>query len=107
MIKKEIKKGVNLFLIKDSKFKAFRVCVLMHRPLIKEEVSLNNMLVAVMQRQCKNYPDSMAVSKALENLYGAGLIARASKYGERQIVKLGIKTVSDSATGISGNEASL
>ena len=101
MIKKEIKEGISLYMIKDKKFKAFRACVLIHRPLEKSEVTKNTLLVSVMQRQSENYPSSKAISEELENMYGAGLIARASKYGERQILKIGVKTVSDSAA--SGN----
>lgn len=103
MLKKEIKKGINLYMIKDSKFKSFRACVLIHRPLTKEEVSLNTLLAATVRMQSKNYPDFSKISEEMENLYGAELIARASKYGERQIIKLGVQSVSDSALGKEGN----
>jgi len=97
MIRKKIKDGINLYMIQDKKFKAFRSCVLIHRPLNEEEVTKNTLLVSVLERGSKNYPDLKVINEELENMYGAGLIARASKYGERQIIKIGIKTVSDSA----------
>ena len=103
MQKKEIKKGINLYMIKDAKFKAFRACVLIHRPLSKEEVSLNTLLAATVRMQSRNYPDFGDISRELENLYGAELIARASKYGERQIIKIGVQSVCDSALGKEGN----
>lgn len=99
MKKLEIKQGINLYLINDKKFKAFRACVLFHRPLCKEEVTKNTLLTAVMRQQCENYPDAKAISEALENLYGADLIARATKYGEEHLIKLGIKTVADAVVG--------
>ena len=103
MKKKELKQGINLYMIKDDKFKAFRACVLIHRPLTKEEVSLNTLLAATVRMQSKNYPTFSRISEELENLYGADLISRASKYGERQIIKIGVQSVSDSALGKNGN----
>ena len=105
MNKTEIKKGINLYTVKDEKFKAFRACVLIHRPLSREESTYNTLTAAVMRMQSKNFSSAQKISEELENLYGGGLIARASKYGERQIIKIGIQTVSDSALGKKGNFA--
>lgn len=103
MIKTEIKRGINLYTVKDKKFKAFRACILIHRPLRREEVTLNTLTAAVIRMQSKNFPDSQKISEELENLYGGELIARASKYGERQIIKVGVQSVCDEALGKSGN----
>lgn len=103
MIKTEIKKGINLYTVKDKKFKAFRVCVLIHRPLTWEESTYNTLTAAVLRMQSKNFPDAQKISEELENLYGGDIIARASKYGERQIIKIGVQTVSDDSLGKSGN----
>ena len=103
MIKTEIKKGVNLYTVRDTKFKSLRAAVLIHRPYLREEVTLNTLISAVIRMQCKSFSDSQKISEELENLYGADMIARASKYGERQILKIGIETVSDQALGKEGN----
>jgi len=103
MNKTELKKGINLYLVKDKKFKAFRACVLIHRPLTREEVTLNTLTAAVVRMQSKNYPTAQKISEELENLYGAELIVRASKYGERQIIKIGLQSVCDEALGKKGN----
>ena len=103
MIKTEIKRGINLYTVQDKKFKSFRAAVLIHRPYLREEVTLNTLISAVVRMQSKNYPDAQKISEELENLYGADMIARASKYGERQILKIGIETVSDQALGKEGN----
>ena len=99
----ELKKGINLYTLKDDKFKSFRACVLLHRPLSREEVTLNTLLTATMRMQSKNFPSARAISEELENLYGGEMIARASKYGERHIIKLGVQSVSDNALGEKGN----
>ena len=103
MDKINLKEGVNLYTLCDKKFKSFRVCVLIHRPLTREEVTMNTLLVATMRMQSKKFPSAREISEELEKLYGGEMIARASKYGERQIIKLGIQTVSDSALGKEGN----
>lgn len=103
MLRKELKRGINLYMIKDPKFKVQRACVLIHRPLHREEVTLNTLLAATIRMQSKNYPTFSKISEELENLYGADLIARAGKYGERQIIKIGVQSVSDSALGKQGN----
>ena len=103
MIKTEIKKGINLYTVRDKKFKAFRVCVLIHRPLTKEEATYNTLTAAVLRMQSKNFPDAQKISEELENLYGGDIIARASKYGERQVIKIGVQTVSDEALDKKGN----
>lgn len=103
MIKTKIKKGVTLYTVRDEKFKTFRATVLIHRPLSRNESTYNTLTAAVMRMQSKNFPDAQRISEELENLYGGGLIARASKYGERQIIKIGIQSVSDASLGIKGN----
>lgn len=103
MIKTQIKKGINLYTVRDTKFKAFRVCLIFHRPLTREEVSLNTLLAAVMKMQSKNYPNAGKIAEELEELYGAELIVRASKYGERQLIKIGIRGICDEALGEKGN----
>ncbi len=103
MIKTEIKRGINLYTVRDEKFKSFRAAVLIHRPYLREEVTLNTLISAVIRMQSKNFSDAQKISEELENLYGADMIARASKYGERQILKIGIETVSDRALGKEGN----
>lgn len=103
MIKECLKKGINLYMIKDSKFKSFRACIMFHRNLSKEEVTLNTLLSAVLRMQCEKYNSFELISTELENLYGADMIARASKYGEKQIIKIGIQAPSDGAIGKKGN----
>lgn len=99
----ELKKGINLYTLKDDKFKSFRACVLLHRPLSRQESTLNTLLTATMRMQSKKFPSAREISEELENLYGGEMIARASKYGERHIIKLGIQSVSDNALGEKGN----
>ena len=103
MIKYEVKKGINLFMARDNKFQDFRVCVMIHRPLTKKEVTINSLLTAVIRMQSEHFEDSTVISRELENLYGAELIARTGKYGENLMMKIGIQSSSDDAIGEKGN----
>ena len=103
MEKMKLKDGINLFMIKDEKFKSFRASVIIHRPLDKKEVTLNTLTAAVLRMQSENFPSAQEISEELELLYGGDLIARAGKYGERQLIKIGVQTVSDKALGEEGN----
>ncbi len=99
MKKEVLKNGINLYMIKDSKFKSQRVSLVIHRPLCKEEVTLNSLLVSVMRMQSKNFPEFSDIARELENLYGADMVARTRKYGERQLIKIGVQTVNEDVIG--------
>lgn len=103
MNRTQLKNGISMYTVSDKKFKVFRACVLIHRPLSKDEACLNTLTAAVMKMQSKNFSDAQKISEELENLYGAELIVRASKYGERQIIKIGIQSVCDAALDKKGN----
>lgn len=103
MKKTEIKKGIEFSTICGKRFKEFRVCVLIHRPLTRDEVTKNSLMTAVMRQQSEKYPDATAVAVALEELYGADMTARASKYGEEQVIKIGLQTVASPVIGEGDN----
>ena len=55
-----------------TKLKTTTIDVYIHRDLNEEESSLNALLPYVLKRGCRLCSDSEAISKYLENLYGAG-----------------------------------
>ena len=69
MIKTEIKEGITLYTVQDKKFKEFRGCILIHRPLTREEVTLNTLVASVVRMQSENFPDAQIISEELEELY--------------------------------------
>ena len=95
MIKYKIKDGINLYHIRSSKFKTITASVNIHRPLLKSEASLNALLTDVMHRGNKLYPDMIAISKHLQDLYGAGFYTTIKRKGEDQIISFSVSCVND------------
>lgn len=90
-----IKSGINLYYIPVTKFKTLAVSINFHRPLRKEEASLNALLADVMRRGSEKYPDAIAISNYLQELYGAYFDVDVRRKGEDQILSFMMNTVSD------------
>lgn len=95
MIKYNIKEGINLYHISTGKFKTVAASVNIHRPLSKEEASMNALLTDVMHRGNKNLPDMISVSKYLQSIYGAGFYTNIKRKGEDQIISFAVNAVAD------------
>ena len=91
----KINDNINLYYVPMKKLKTTSIGVYIHRALNIEESSKNAVLPYVMKRGCKLCPDSSAVAKYLENLYGASLGAGILKRGDDHIIYFGFETISD------------
>ncbi len=96
MKKTEIKKGVNLYLFPEKKFKTYYAGIYIHTPLCEENATENALLPLILKRGSKNYPSKAEISKKLDMLMGANLSSRILKMGESQILYFTISGVSDS-----------
>ncbi len=92
----EIRKGIKLYHIMTEQFKTVSIGVHFHRPLNKEEASLNALLTSVMRRGNETLKDAVSLNRYLQELYGAYFDADVRKKGEDQILSFTINTVSDS-----------
>lgn len=81
-----IKNGVNLYYLKTEKFKTTNLSFFIHRPLSREEVTLNALASTVIRRGCPKYPKSKDLSNALSDLYGAAFDTGIKKKGDNQII---------------------
>lgn len=95
MKKIEIKKGINLWLIQDEKFKGYRAGVFFHTPLKKETVTKNALLPLLLKRGSTNYPSKREISDKLDFCMGASLEAMASKRGADQMISFLLSGISD------------
>ena len=86
MKKINIKDSVNLYHLKNSKFKNFTISFYFQRPLCEEEVSLNALIPYIVKQGSANYPSNEHISKTLESLYGASMDCVVRKKGDTQIV---------------------
>lgn len=93
--KKEIKKGVQLHLIKTDKFKTNLIAVFLTLPITKENVTKNSLLSAVLRRGSKNMPTSMQISQEMEEMYGASFDNGLDKTGDNHILKFYLESIND------------
>ena len=63
LINKTIKNGINLYFVKDDKFKTAALTVSFVRPLSKNEVTKNSLIPAVIRRGSKKYPETSKNAK--------------------------------------------
>lgn len=77
-----------------DKFKTGCISVSMALPM-DEKMAANALLVYLLKRSCKAYPDFSLLSGKLDELYGAILGAGVSKNGESQVLTLSITCIAD------------
>lgn len=87
--------NINLFYVPMNKLKTTTVGVYIHRELNKEDVSKNAILPHILKQGSKLCKTPEAVSKYLENLYGAVLKAGVVKFGDDQVLRFEAETISD------------
>lgn len=93
--RQNLKKGIDLYFIKDEKFKTYMAGVLFHRPLTREGASKGALLAQILRRGNELYPTAKDIDTALEELYGASLYCSSGKWGEEQIIRVALESVSD------------
>jgi predicted Zn-dependent peptidase len=82
----QIKSGVNLHYLQTSKFKTTSLGFYFHRPLNRNEVTVNSLLSMVMRRGCPDYPTSRELAIRLDSLYAASLESGVRKKADSQII---------------------
>lgn len=91
----EIKKGINLHIIKTNKFKTNLLSVFLTTPLEKEKVTFNALIPAVLRRGSRNMPTQEEISKGLEEMYGATFDCGIDKIGDDQVLKFYLETINN------------
>lgn len=77
-----------------DKFKTGCISVSMALPM-DERMAANSLLVYLLKRSCKAYPEFSLLNGKLDELYGAILGAGVSKNGEAQVLTLSITCLAD------------
>ncbi len=95
MLEINVNSNITLKYIPMTKLKTTTLAAYIHRPLCKDEVSLNALLPYVLKMGSKKYPTTEALSKQFESLYGASFGATVLKRGEDQILYFDCETISD------------
>ena len=95
IINVQIKKGINLHIIKTNKFKTNLLAVFLSTPLDKRVVTKNALIPAVLRRGSKNMSSQEQISIALEKMYGATFDCGIDKIGDDQILKFYLETINN------------
>ena len=92
---KEIKKGIKLHFIHNDKFKTNLVSVFITTKLNRENVTKNALIPAILRRGSQNMQTQEAISKTLEEMYGASFNCGIDKRGDNQILKFYMESIND------------
>ncbi len=93
----QLKDGINLYLIKEPKFKTVSLNVFMYRPL-DGNTTKNALLPHVLKRGCEGLPDIQAIETFLGERYGASLDVNVVKKGDMQLLHFNSSVISNKYT---------
>ncbi len=85
---------IRLISEQTDRFKTGRISVSMAMPM-DENMAANSLLIYLLKRSCKEYPDFSLLNGKLDELYGASLSASVSKSGEAQVLTLSLTCLDD------------
>lgn len=94
-IKKEIKEGIHLHILKTDKFKTNLIAVFLTTKLDRKTVTANALISAVLRRGSHTLKTQEDISIQLEELYGASFDCGIDKTGDNQVLKFYIETIND------------
>ena len=92
----------NLHLIKTDKFKTITVRIAFHSPVIKEEITLRNILCDMFLQSSKKYPSKRDLTIAAQDLYAADIQTYNSRLGNYNNLDIYLSVLHDKYTE-SGN----
>lgn len=93
---RELVPGVELISVSTDKFKTGTLSVSLTAPLRRETATANALLLDVLYRGSKKYPDIQAISEAEDELYGLALAPLVRQRGEAQCMSLVGSFIDDS-----------
>lgn len=91
--KQEIKKGINLHLIKTNSFKTDLISVFITTKLLRENVTKNAIIPMILRKGSKNLSNIEEINKSLEEMYGAEFNCGIDKTGDNQVLKFYLETI--------------
>ena len=78
--------GVTLRCYHDTRFKQGRLSLHLLRPMCREEAAMNALIPAVLLRGTRHHPDMRAITRHLDDLYGATVADVVRRDGDYQAV---------------------
>lgn len=91
--------NINLYVIKDKKYKTVLASTYLHRSLKREEVSFNSLLTKILKTATKKYSSLPALSTYAEKLFGLGFDIGITKRANVQSIVSQVSFLNDRYTG--------
>lgn len=85
---------VRLVSEQTDRFKTGRISVSAALPM-NDKAAANSLLIYLLKRSCKEYPDFSLLNGKLDELYGASVSAGVAKIGEAQVLSLSMTCLDD------------
>ena len=96
---KEICQGVNLRVLKDTKFKTNTLSLYFHIPLQRETVTYAALLPSVLKRGSEKYPRLSDMARRLADLYSASCSAGVRMKGDGEVLYFTMEYIADRYIG--------
>lgn len=87
--------NINLFLIKDTKYKTVFAATYLHRDLSRDEVTFNSVLSKVLKSSTADHPSMNELSIYAQELYGCGFDVSVAKRASIQSIVSNISVLND------------
>lgn len=95
LVRRELCRGIYFNSVKDSRFKTGKISINMFVPISEQNAAENALLIQLLGRSCKEYPDYISLNREVNRLYGAALEASCSKMGDLQVLTLSVSGLDD------------
>jgi len=91
----ELVDGVRGLFVRNARFKTTSLSFNIYLPLSEETVADFALLPFILTSCSKKYPDFSKLNYKLNKLYGASLSASTEKFGDYQLLRMGISVIND------------
>lgn len=96
-IKKDLG-SYNLHIIKTNKYKTVTLKVIFHSPIVKDEITIRNVLQDILLQSTKNYSTKRDMIIESEDLYAAEIYNNTQRWGNYVITSLTLQILNDKYT---------
>ena len=96
--------AANLHILRTNKFKSAVCCLLIRRPLSRDESTKNAVLSGILRQGCIKYPSIPKINSLMEELFGSVFDCQIVKKGEEQIIQLYFEGIPDGGNILKGIE---
>ncbi|MBQ4629643.1 MAG: insulinase family protein [Clostridia bacterium] len=107
VIKHKISDNMNLYVIKDVKYKTVHCCTHLYRPLSREEATFNALLSKVLKCGTNKYSSMNELNVYAEELYGCIYDVSVSKKANLHSIVSSVNVIADKYTGECSQEKAI